>query len=176
MFILVLGPNGSGKSRYAEKLIAHLTPDGAPRVYIATMIPYGEEGAERVARHRRQREALSFTTCELPRTVSDAPVARNGAALLEDVSNLTANILFDGERPGSAETAVREVLRLRSRAAILVAVTIDGLTPNGCNAETRSYINALSEVNRRLLDRADAAVRLSDGVPEWIKGDGYALV
>ena len=46
---LVIGAAASGKSAYAESLC--LGHDG-PRVYLATMEPFGEEGARRIARHR----------------------------------------------------------------------------------------------------------------------------
>ena len=50
---LVIGAAASGKSAYAESLC--LGHDG-PRVYLATMEPFGEEGARRIARHRALRE------------------------------------------------------------------------------------------------------------------------
>ncbi len=42
---LVIGAAASGKSAYAESLC--LGQDG-PRVYLATMEPFGEEGARRI--------------------------------------------------------------------------------------------------------------------------------
>ena len=48
----VIGAGASGKSAYAESLC--LGHDG-PRVYLATMEPFGEEGARRIARHRALR-------------------------------------------------------------------------------------------------------------------------
>lgn len=54
---LVIGAAASGKSAYAESLC--LGHDG-PRVYLATMEPFGEEGARRIARHRALREGKGF--------------------------------------------------------------------------------------------------------------------
>ena len=42
MMHLVTGGSGSGKSAYAEQQV--LAAGDAPRYYIATMMPYGEEG------------------------------------------------------------------------------------------------------------------------------------
>lgn len=53
----VIGAAASGKSAYAESLC--LGHDG-PRVYLATMEPFGEEGARRIARHRALREGKGF--------------------------------------------------------------------------------------------------------------------
>lgn len=43
MFALIFGGSGSGKSEYAEKLSCELAQKNE-KYYIATMIPYGEEG------------------------------------------------------------------------------------------------------------------------------------
>ena len=54
MIILVIGTPNSGKSEYAENLLLELA--GAnPKLYMATMIPYGREGEERVKKHRALR-------------------------------------------------------------------------------------------------------------------------
>ncbi len=63
---LVIGAAASGKSAYAESLC--LGHDG-PRVYLATMEPFGEEGARRIARHRALREGKGFSTLERTRDV-----------------------------------------------------------------------------------------------------------
>ena len=47
MFALIFGGSGSGKSEYAEKLSCELAQKNE-KYYIATMIPYGEEGKKRV--------------------------------------------------------------------------------------------------------------------------------
>ena len=66
---LVIGAAASGKSAYAESLC--LGHDG-PRVYLATMEPFGEEGARRIARHRALREGKGFSTLERTRDVGAA--------------------------------------------------------------------------------------------------------
>lgn len=90
---LVIGAAASGKSAYAESLC--LGHDG-PRVYLATMEPFGEEGARRIARHRALREGKGFSTLERTRDVGAAVsgLPRGCTLLLEDVGNLVANELF----------------------------------------------------------------------------------
>ena len=80
MLTCVYGENSSGKSRYAESLVA---ATHGPRFYIATMIPYGESGAKRVEKHRKQREDLGFTTVEDPELADpgNAPVVGGGLVL-----------------------------------------------------------------------------------------------
>ena len=63
MFALIFGGSGSGKSEYAEKLSCELAQKNE-KYYIATMIPYGEEGKKRVERHKKLREGKDFYTIE----------------------------------------------------------------------------------------------------------------
>ena len=54
MLILVTGGSASGKSEYAEQCITMLHKGKNTLLYLATMQPYGEEGAARVEKHRKQ--------------------------------------------------------------------------------------------------------------------------
>jgi nicotinate-nucleotide--dimethylbenzimidazole phosphoribosyltransferase len=164
--ILISGANGSGKSRYAERLVARLP---GPRAYIATMRPVTEENQNRIAAHRRQREHLGFRTLELPYKVGDAPVSRNSVVLLEDVSNLLANVMF--ERSGDEQAVLDDLSELLDQCGVLIAVTISGLAPTGGDEQTDAYVARLNRLNAELLERADAAVRLENGTPTLLKGD-----
>ena len=64
MLRLIIGGSASGKSEYAERLVCSLP---GKRIYVATMEPFGEEGRERIARHRKLREGKGFVTAEVPR-------------------------------------------------------------------------------------------------------------
>lgn len=163
--ILISGPNGSGKSRFAEGLISRTA---GPRWYIATMEPQTEEDRRRVERHRAQRAGLGFTTLELPLGVGEAAVEPSGVVLLEDVSNLLGNLMF--QRGGDGEGAYEEICALCRRCALLVAVTISGLDAGDYEGETAGYIHALNALNGRLFRYAQAAAELENGVPRWRKG------
>lgn len=162
--ILVSGSNGSGKSRFAEQLIAQTT--GA-RFYIATMVPCTADNQKRVEKHRRQRAGLGFQTLEIPHEVSTAPVTEDSVVLLEDVSNLFANAMFEKGR--GVDDVYKDILGLAERCKLLVAVTISGLTDNGYDAETAAYIDGLNALNRKLFSDASAAVSMQDGQPVYIK-------
>ena len=71
MFALIFGGSGSGKSEYAEKLSCELAQKNE-KYYIATMIPYGEEGKKRVERHKKLREGKDFYTIEQTMHISGA--------------------------------------------------------------------------------------------------------
>ena len=164
--ILISGGNGSGKSLYAEELVSRT--EGA-RFYVATMLPCTEDNHRRIEKHREQRRGLGFVTLECPRNVGSLSPSADGVVLLEDVSNLLANAMF--EDGGDAQSVFEDILALAARCRLLVAVTISGLVDEGCDAETREYIRQLDRLNRMLHDRAVVAVAMRDRVPNIEKGD-----
>ena len=103
--ILISGANGSGKSRYAELLLSRTTGE---RYYIATMQPQTPENHQRIAKHRLQRQGLAFHTLELPCGLQNARLPQAAVVLLEDVSNLLGNLLF--EHNGTPQQALEESL------------------------------------------------------------------
>ena len=67
MIVLVTGGSGSGKSEYAEQLVMRF--GDCRRFYVATMEVFGEEGREKVLRHKRLRRGKGFVTLERQRNV-----------------------------------------------------------------------------------------------------------
>ena len=96
MIVLVTGGSGSGKSEYAEQLVMRF--GDCRRFYVATMEVFGEEGREKVLRHKRLRRGKGFVTLERQRNVGGLELHGTGerAVLLECVSNLAANEMFGG--------------------------------------------------------------------------------
>lgn len=174
MKILILGPNGSGKSLYAEKLVSRFNV--SLLYYIATMIPYGEEGMKRVEKHRKQRAELVFVTIEKPFVVSDIQIPPNTAILLEDVSNLLSNSLFCKDCNGNEESVFKDIAGLCRKSRHSVMVSISGLiTGPEFDAETKGYISALNLLNEKLTRFADVVISMREGTPFIVKGDIYAL-
>ena len=171
MMILISGRNGSGKSLFAEKLAA--TAD-LPRYYIATMISQSDENDKRIEKHRRQRAGLGFTTLELPCHVGQANVSLDSLVLLEDASNLLANLVFTEQ--GTVRDALDEIEALRDKCRYLIVVTISGLDGATYDGETADYIRSMEQLNGYLLELADAAVELVNGKPVMRKGDPYDLL
>ena len=168
MLILVTGGNGSGKSRFAESVAAGF--DGK-RYYAATMIPYGPEGEARKRRHIAQRAGLGFITVECPFGLGEVPAGENDLVLLEDVSNLLANAMFDVEHFSPPDSVEAEIIALERRCKLLIAVTIGGLAGDGCDEETQQYVAALNALNARLAERARTVVELRDGTPCVVRGE-----
>lgn len=152
MMLLVIGSNGSGKSEYAENWLCSRCAE--EKYYIATMLPYGEEGAARVEKHRKMRAGKGFITLEAAFDFAKLSLKKNAMILLEDASNLLANILF--EQKGSLEDAKRDIDIVRKKAAILVVVSIGNLREEAeYDAETLNYLRNLHALNEWLTKIAD---------------------
>ncbi|MDR1450589.1 MAG: bifunctional adenosylcobinamide kinase/adenosylcobinamide-phosphate guanylyltransferase [Propionibacteriaceae bacterium] len=167
MMTVVTGPNGSGKSAAAERLARSLqsgSPGGA-LFYIATLVPADEAGRRRVAAHRRSRSGAGFLTVEAPlgdvEALCPGLVGKEDIVLIEDVSNLVANLAFAARDNQPAQTAVARLRRLRGACRHLVAVTIGGLAfSSAYDDESNAYIAALSEANSVLTAEADRVITL----------------
>ena len=165
MTVLIIGYPESGKSEIAENMAMELSaPD--ERIYLATMIPYGVEGRERVERHRAMRSGKGFVTMEAPYDVYAAVMETGDAAgrtlLLECVSNLVANEMF--ERRSAPEAAVEkiaeDVAKLSSLVRDLIIVSNHYEITDDFDDETRLYSKTLDAVNERLRDIADKVITL----------------
>lgn len=94
--ILISGGSGSGKSEYAEGRAVRLHKEsGGALYYAATMMIYDEESRRRVERHRKMREGKGFATVEIPMHIASLPVAAGDAVLVECLSNLLANEMYE---------------------------------------------------------------------------------
>ena len=190
MTVLVLGPNGSGKSVYAEKLAVRLSGTREPAAarplrrgqpagelyYIATMIPYGDEGLARVAKHRERRKTMGFITAEKASRVSGIPFRPDDVVLLEDVSNLAANTLFSGGGSGGGDDVFSDITQMCAQCRAAVIVSIDGLTAKPeYDGGTYGYIDTLNRLNQRLSDFADTVITMREGKPVLMKGAMYDL-
>ena len=176
--ILVIGGSGSGKSAYAEK-VALECEKSAKHFYLATMHVFGEEGQKKVERHRRMRAGKGFLTIEQPTDIVQClPALRKaggGVVLLECMSNLAANEMFDTEEPADceqvAEKIVTQIGRLAQETGELVIVT-NNVFEDGIvyDASTMEYLRALGSINVRLAERSDVVVEVIAGIPVARKG------
>lgn len=176
MLILVTGGSGSGKSEYAEDTAVSLAEEqGVPLFYIAAMRPFGEEGRRRVERHRRLRAGKGFETIERYTDLSGLELPGKGVALLECLSNLTANEMFEPE--GAKERTVQAVLEgieaMERQCQSLVIVTndifSDGIT---YDKTTELYQRYLGQINRELALRAQEVTEVVCGIPLQLKERG----
>ena len=171
MLVLIVGTPNSGKSARAEAITLQLA-NGGPRVYLATMEPYGEEGRARVEKHRKAREGKGFVTveraCELDALDAAGVGGANAAWLLECVSNLVGNEMYlpSNSELNEQDLAARiagSVVRLADRVGALVAVTNEfPLDGPGYDAATRKYARVARAVNAALRAAADRVEELPE--------------
>ena len=167
MFTLVIGGAASGKSEYAESRVVRL-PER--RIYLATMRPWDQECRARIARHRRLRQDKGFETLERYTDLAGAEVPAGPNVLLECMSNLTANELYDPEG-GGQEAVLRGVDALLARCGHLTVVTNEVFSGGtACEEDTLRYLRALARINRLLAARADTVAEVICGLPNYLKG------
>lgn len=177
MLILVTGGSGSGKSAFAESVVTGLHTE--PNLYIATMYPFDEECHRRIARHRLMRKDKGFETLECYTGLKTAEVPESGTVLLECMSNLTANEMY--QKDGSGDQCVQEILNgirhVLTHTQHLVIVTneifSDGIQ---YDPETVRYQKYLGEMNCELAKLADVVVEVVYSIPLIKKGSLEGIV
>lgn len=170
MMILVTGGSGSGKSAFAEDCVLALGEK--KRIYIATMFPFDEESKKRVARHRNMRKGKGFETVECYTGLKNVKVQEKSTVLLECMSNLTANEMF--QEDGAGEKTVEEIIEgirsLREQAGDLVIVTNEIFSEAASyEGETETYQKYLGEINQGLAELSDQVVEVVYGIPVYHK-------
>ncbi len=170
MVTFVVGGSGSGKSEYAEGII--MGGSSPNRFYIATMQPFDEEAFAKIERHRKMRAHKGFETIECQRNLADAGVSPGSDVLLECISNLVANEMFDpkGAKEKTTSAIMEGIDRLRNLADNFVIVS-NNVFGDGddYSPETLEYIKTIAEVNGRIADISDHVVEVVCGIPVKIK-------
>ena len=194
MLHLVIGGSASGKSEYAESQAVEYAqpqvacPDSEPTAagrrlyYVAAMKPYGEEAQKRIARHRQLRQGKGFETLErytdLAGLCTEKPDLAGQTVLVECLSNLTANEIFEpeGAGPENAEEAIVDGIRkLADLTENLIVVSLDVFGEGRVDDEaadagisedmTDVYIRVLGRVNARLAQMADQVTEVVYSIP-----------
>jgi hypothetical protein len=194
MITLVTGGSGSGKSAYAESLLSSC--EGI-RYYIATMQIYDAEGEKKVERHRKLRAGKGFLTIESPINVGKIQFACAGeaeqaqyrqetvrkvqgssekkSALLECMSNLTANEMFTKDGMKSEEEVVEKIvseIQILSQKLDNLVIVTNNVFEDGViyDAGTMEYLRALGRINAALARLADRVAEVVVGIPVELKG------
>lgn len=168
MLTFVIGGAGSGKSAFAEALVCRRN---GKKLYLATMLPHGAEAMTRIEKHRAQRAGRGFETLERGLDLEHAAIPAGADILLEDLSNLLANEIFD-PAGGGVDAVRRGIEHLISESDNLTVVTNEIFSDGAdYDAESLRYMRLLAELNREIAARADLAVELVCGLPNVLKGE-----
>ena len=176
MLTLITGGAASGKSEYAETVAASFCKQiGGQGYYVATMIPFGKEAEQRIARHRALRKGKGFQTVECPLHLNGLRVPKKSVVLLECLSNLIANELFEpsGAGPNTVQVVLSGVESLCRQAAETVVVTNE-IFSDGVRypQATQTYRQILGQINRELAARAANVIEVVFSIPVVYKGKG----
>ena len=178
MKIFISGGVKNGKSHYALTRAKELAEDGnLPLYYVATMIPGDREDEARIKRHIEERRGLGFTTIEQGRDISKilTPENREGVFLLDSVTALLANVMFDPEsdyryNEKAGDEVLADLLEFSNKAENIIFVSdyIYGDTGSDLAPEadhTEDYIKALARVDRGLAKACHEVIEISAGLP-----------
>ena len=182
MMTLIIGGSGSGKSAYAENYMNSISED-RKKYYIATMQIYDEEGKRKVERHRMLRGGKGFSTIEQPIDIGKAAEKMEDGertALLECISNLTANEMFLGEIPGTEEVITEKIvggIAVLNRELTHLVIVSNNVFEDGnvYDKTTMAYIRAMGRINQKLAEMADEVVEVVVGIPIVIKAKSVSL-
>lgn len=182
MMTLIIGGSGSGKSAYAENYMNSISED-RKKYYIATMQIYDEEGKRKVERHRMLRGGKGFSTIEQPVDIGKAAEkmeAEDRTALLECISNLTANEMFLEEVPGTEEVITEKIvggIAVLNRELTHLVIVSNNVFEDGnvYDKTTMAYIRAMGCINQKLAEMADEVVEVVVGIPIVIKNKNISL-
>lgn len=176
MMTLIIGGSGSGKSAYAEDYISSLSEE-KKKYYIAAMQVCDAESEKKVERHRLLRSGKGFCTIEQPRGIQEAAEKMEEGertALLECISNLTANEMFAKEVPETEEDVAERIIdgitSLDKKLTHLVIVS-NNVFEDGkvYDKATMAYIRAMGRINEKLAEMADEVIEVVAGIPVAVK-------
>lgn len=171
MLILVTGGSGSGKSEYAENVAVSFGLK--PLLYIATMLPYGEENKKKIKRHQVMREKKEFNTLECYTDLLNVSLDNRPVVLLECMSNLLANEMFqeNGAKDLSVESITAGLIHLIQQSEHVIVVSnevfSDGIPYDD---ESIKYIEFLGKINANLAKMADQVIEVVYSIPVFHKG------
>lgn len=168
MITYIYGGVSSGKSEYAEELISG---EFNKKIYLATMENAGEHAGKRVEKHLLQREGKGFFTIEEPRHIKDLNIDEDDNILLEDLTNLLSNNLFNeaglkNNFEEITEEIFSDIITLKSRCNSVFIVGNDIFsTERNQSRELDIFIDCLYSLHKQIIEAADRVIEVVYGLP-----------
>ncbi|TRM12090.1 bifunctional adenosylcobinamide kinase/adenosylcobinamide-phosphate guanylyltransferase [Lentibacillus cibarius] len=177
--IFVTGGVRSGKSSFAENMAINLSRQLEANLhYIACGVPSDEEMSERIARHRENRTNASppWKTWECPyhlQRISNY-FSKQDILVLDCVTTLLNNYLFECnmDEPDQVIDCISIDIASLKRASAGLIVVSNEVAQGIPNQEPfiRNYQSILGNVHQNIVNRADAAYLVENGIPICKKG------
>lgn len=175
MITFIVGGSKNGKSHMAEKIVTSGVSEHL--YYVATMHKDDEESKQRVLRHRMKRQGKGFITVEQYVSIgriTEQFQGKNVSVLLECLSNLLANEMFDmnGTKVHVVEKIIEDINKIAQQVEHLVIVS-NQVSDDGCeyDCDTMDYIQKLGTLNQEITKIADCVIEAVCGIPIVIKGE-----
>lgn len=166
--MLITGGARAGKSRYAERL---MTARPAHHVVIATAAAGDAEMAERIARHKAERDK-SWETIEQPISVRAAirNAARPDRIVLVDCLTLwISNLMGEGRDIEVEMQGLVGTLKIAAGPVIIVSNEVGlGIVPD--NPLARAFRDNLGRANQLVAAASEVTVFMAAGIPIVLKG------
>ncbi len=169
MNIFISGGCKNGKSYFAQGLAKQLAEEsGSSLYYVATMIPHDEEDRVRIRRHIEDRDGWGFETIEQGKNIKEVfdKASEHGTFLLDSVTALLSNEMFDGENVNTDAylKIADELLYIADRASNVVFVSDYIYSDAGAYEElTERYRRALGYIDRALANKCDRVTEVAYG-------------
>lgn len=165
---LVLGGARSGKSAFAQKAAETAAGGGCP-VLIATGQAFDDEMAERIARHRADRDE-SWTTIEAPIDLADAVAAlpANAVAVVDCLTLWLSNLMLeDRDIEAAAAELVAAVAACPARLWLVSNEVGLGLVPE--TPLGRRFRDEAGRLHQRLAASVAEVYFVAAGLPLRLK-------
>ena len=175
MFTFVSGGLRSGKSDYALRRASELGPP--PWLYVAPEVEGDEDLKARLARHRRDQDAI-WRVKDAPPHLEDALAVEvsdgHGAMVLDRFSLWLSGRLITSDAAGGDRGLLIEVERLadrlyKSTVPVVLVTTEVGLGFLPANVPDRRVVNVVGIANQILAERAQSVVFMVSGVAQRLR-------
>lgn len=157
--LLVIGGARSGKSRHAQRMAESVA---GKLIYVATGQAFDAEMADRITRHRADRD-VRWRTVEAPLRLAEAIAAADGAdaVLLVDCLTLwTSNLMLgDEDSVPALDALIVSIGQVRGRLILVSNEVGMGIVPE--NALARRFRDLAGTINQRVaaaVETVDLAV------------------
>lgn len=167
-FTLVLGGARSGKTRWA---LAAAEASGLDPVMVATAEALDAEMAERIARHRAERDAR-WRTVEAPLELGAAlaELGRGDAAVVDCLTLWLSNLMHAEVDLAAAADGLEAALGAPGAVWLVSNEVGWGVVPD--NALARRFRDAAGRLHQQLARQADRVVFTVAGLPMIVKPVG----
>lgn len=179
MKIFITGGIGSGKSSFALELAEKISKQKGLRkkVFIAPAEPKDEEMAQKIKKHKEEREKLgNWITIEEPYEIHKHLKDEYEIILIDCLTMWITNIFFryqnDTEKINSIKQDFISSLK-KFKNVILMVSNETGLGIIPPDKQTRDWSKHLSYINREVAKISNQAYLIVSGIPVKLKSNSF---